>query len=187
MKTDHCAGSVAGRRFTLSPVLTGAILAAILIQLLVLSGMLVKANWPLYTGTEVKVRTVPVDPRSLFRGNYARLNYAFSRLTKEQLALSEQQLAGLREGEIVYLTLVPSASGLYQAGAAYLKPPGEGIYLRGRLQNRQPPYRVLYGIEAWFAPRQDALALEKELRDGGVAVLMVTDGGRGALKAVAGE
>ena len=46
-------------------------------------------------------------------------------------------------------------------------------------------YFVTYGIEAFFAQKERALKLEKDLQNGnGIAVLMVTDGGKAALKEV---
>ena len=38
------------------------------------------------------------------------------------------------------------------------------------------------GIEAFFAPKERALRLEKALRDGGVAVLKVSARGRAAIE-----
>ena len=58
------------------------------------------------------------------------------------------------------------------------------VFLRGRIANNYSPYRVKYGIEAFFAPKKKALQLEKDLRNGGVAILMVTRSGRVALKDV---
>ena len=54
------------------------LLAAILFQFFVLTGMVAVAAMPLLSGTEIKIKTIPVDPRSLFRGNYARLRYEIS-------------------------------------------------------------------------------------------------------------
>ncbi len=162
--------------------------AAIALQLTVLLGMLVKSNWPLWFGQEIRVKTQPVDPRSLFRGNYARLGYSFSRLDRQQLAINDDEADSLRQGEVIYLSLAKSGdSPLYRPGKAYLRAPEEGLYIRGRLQNRRSPYRVNYGIEAWFAPKEKALALEADLRRGGVAVLMISDSGRATLKAVQAE
>ena len=154
--------------------------AAIVLQFLVLSGMLVKAAMPLWTGTEIRVKTVPVDPRSMFRGNYAQLNYEFGRLPNSAL----RDVKNLRIGEIVYVRLKRSEDGLYSFADASLDKPAEGIFLRGRILDNQPPYRVKYGIEAFFAPKKKALKLEQELRNGGVAVLMITDSGRVALNDV---
>ncbi len=153
---------------------------AIVVQFLVLSGMVVKAAMPLWTGTEIRVKTVPVDPRSIFRGNYAQLNYEISRLPNSVL----RDVDSLRIGEIVYVSLQLGGNGLYVFADASLDKPAEGIYLRGRMVNNYPPYQVKYGIEAFFAPKQKALQLERELRNGGVAVLMIADSGRVALKDV---
>ena len=70
------------------------ILSAVLFQFVVLSGMYVSAALPLWTGTEVKIKTIPVDPRSLFRGNYATLRYPFSTIESTEL-----RATGTRNGE----------------------------------------------------------------------------------------
>ena len=161
--------------------LTAACLgAAIAIQIVVLAGMVARAAMPLWTGTEIRVRTMPVDPRSMFRGDYARLRYEFGALTKGALAGA----GGLRRGEVVYVSLEPGTDGLYRFAGASLEMPAEGIFLRGRLAGTVEPRRVKFGIEAYFAPKDRALQIESDLRDGGVAVLMVTDGGRAALRDV---
>lgn len=165
-----------------SIVVTGLV-AAVALQFFVLSGMVIRAALPRWTGTEVRVETIPVDPRSMFRGNYARLNYSFSMLPTEALG----DAAGLRVGEIVYVSLQPGGDGLYVMAGASLDRPTDGVFLRGRLLGIQAPFPVRYGIEAFFAPKEKALRLERELRDGGVAVLMVAGNGRVALKDVSGR
>lgn len=162
-------------------LLIKGLVAAVVLQLFILAGMLVKAEYPLWVGSEIRVKTVPVDPRSMFRGNYARLSYPISRLPKGSIAPSMR----LRKGEVVYVQL-HQADGdeFYSVKQALLEPPADGLFLRGRIVNNYAPYRVKYGIEAFFAPKVKALKLEKELRNGGVALLMVTDGGRVALKDV---
>ena len=154
--------------------------AAIMLQLLLLVGMVAKAALPLWMGTEIRVRTVPVDPRSMFRGNYARLRYEFETLPGDALNDAE----GLRAGEVVYVTLGQGEDGEFELADVSLEPPSGGIFLRGRLVGNSPPLHVRYGIEAFFAPKERALELESDLRDGGTAILMVTDGGRAALRDV---
>ena len=166
--------TVTRRRFT---VLLGA---AIAFQVLVLVGMVARAALPLWTGAEIRVKTIPVDPRSMFRGNYARLRYEFGTLPHDALSDVER----LRVGEVVYVSLERGDEGTYGFAGASMGRPANGIYLRGRLLTTSPPLRVRYGIEAFFAPRDRALKLESRLLDGGTAVLMVTDGGRVALKDV---
>jgi len=56
-------------------ILTGLICAGIL------AGMLVAHAYPLWVGKEIALRVVqPIDPRSLFRGEYVILSYDLSRL-----------------------------------------------------------------------------------------------------------
>ena len=155
-----------------------ALAAAIALQVIVLAGMVASAAMPLWTGAEVRVATLPVDPRSMFRGNYARLNYAFSTLPEDAL----DGVGELRAGEIVYVSLESGEDGLYRYARASLERPAGGVFLRGRIQRGRAPYRVRYGIEAFFAPKEEALRLERELRDGGVAVLKVSAKGRAAIE-----
>lgn len=154
--------------------------AAIALQVIVLAGMVAGAAMPLWTGKEVRVATLPVDPRSMFRGNYARLTYAFSTLPDDAL----DGVRELRAGEVVYVSLESGEDGLHRYAGASLERPDEGVFLRGRIQRGRAPYRVRYGIEAFFAPKERALRLERELRDSGVAVLKVSASGRAAIEAV---
>ena len=137
--------------------------------------MVVYATMPLWTGTEIRVKTVPVDPRSMFRGNYAQLRYEFATLPEG--ALSE--VGGGRNGEVVYVRLERGEGAEYECAGVSLEPPSEGIFLRGRVAGYLPPYQVVrYGIEAFFAPKEKALKLEKDLRNGGTAILMVAGSGK---------
>ncbi len=163
------------RRWTVA-----ALCGAIAFQVIVLGGMVASAAMPLWTGTEVRVETLPVDPRSLFRGNYARLSYAFSTLPEDALDGARR----LRRGEVVYVRLEKGEDGLHRFAGASLERPAGGVFLRGRLVGEHPPHRVRYGIEAFFAPKEKALRLERVLPDGGVAVLKVSAKGRAAIEEV---
>ena len=165
-----------------------ALALAALAQVFILAGILVRAAMPLWTGQEIRIDTIPVDPRSLFRGNYALLRYEFSSIEGEYVPDDTY----LREGEVIYVSLQPGEDGKHVFAAATLEKPETGVYLRGRVQGAgfgrwRSNIPVDYGIEAFFAPREEALALESELRDGGVAVLMVSQSGRARLKDVIGE
>ena len=161
--------------------ITAALCATSALQFFVLLGMVVNAATPLWTGREIRVRTIPVDPRSLFRGNYARLNYAFSTLPEG--ALSELTKHP-RIGEVVYVSLQQGEEQVYEFAGASLDRPADGVFLRGRMTRNTPPYRVMYGLEAFFAPKDTAVKLEDALRSGGLAVVMVSETGKAALKAV---
>jgi len=164
------------------------LVAAIALQCLILVGMYVSAQLPLWTGEAIRLKTIPVDPRSLFRGNYARLEYDFSQLNASLFPGDRK----LREGEVVYVLLKPGKRGFHELAGASLEKPGEGVFLRGRvtgtwLRDAESRYQVKYGIEAFFAPREKALGLESELRNGGMAEVMVSGSGRARLKNVTGN
>jgi len=152
-----------------------ALLAALTLQVVILAGVFVNGFYPLWLGEEIRVETRPVDPRDLFRGNYARLGYDFSTLPA----------TGFRPGDVIYLPLEQDGD-LWRGLTPSHQPPAQGLYLRGRVSGL--PWggtrRVTYGIEALFAPKEKALQLERELRDGAVAVLKVAPNGRAALVTV---
>ena len=155
------------------------------LQFAVLTGMYLLAALPLWTGSEIKIKTIPIDPRSMFRGNYARLRYDISELGVQHFPDHED----LRNGEIVYVVLEPDDNLLYTFSAVSLEEPNSGLYLRGRIQNEffeedVSYFRIKYGVEAFFAPKATALDLENELRNGGLAVLMVSGSGKARLKDV---
>ncbi|GAA5136400.1 GDYXXLXY domain-containing protein [Alloalcanivorax gelatiniphagus] len=158
----------------------GGLILAVVAQLAVLGGLFVYSQYPLWVGREVRVVTLPVDPRDLFRGQYVRLTYRFSRLPIPDMELP-------RGGDDVYLPLEREGD-LWRAGAARLRPPEQSPFLRGTILRVAGGEMVVrYGIEAWFAPADEARRLETELRDGGVARLRVTATGRAALVAVEGR
>ena len=161
------------------------LMIVIVLQIMVLASEYLGAIYPLWTGEEIRLKTIPVDPRSLFRGNYARLRYGISTIKGEDLGMKQN----LRNGKVVYIKLKLGADGLHVFEGASLEKPGRGPFIRGRLQTKHSQrnsvmYDVRYGIEAYFASKEKALALEKELRDGGVAIVMIAGNGRATLKEV---
>ncbi len=162
--------------------LTAALVVAIALQITVLAGEYLGATYPLWTGKEIRLKAVPVDPRSLFRGNYARLNFEISSIDAQAFDGKKP-----RAGEFIYIKLKPGADGLHVFDGAGMEKPGSGTFIRGRiesagLQNKRIPVR--YGIEAYFAPVKTALALERQLRKGGIAVVMIAANGKAALQSV---
>lgn len=158
----------------------GVVLTSLL-QGCILVGEYVTAALPLWTGQEVKVKTIPIDPRSLLRGQYVRLNYSFTQLPTKEL-ISEHDL---RNGEVVYVSL-KNAGDHYEYLSASLEEPRQGVFLRGRIANRKYEedreyFRIRYGIEALFLPKKDAINKETKLRDGGIATIMVASNGKARL------
>jgi uncharacterized membrane-anchored protein len=152
---------------------------------MVLIGVYVNAAYPLWTGQDILLATRPVDPRSLLRGNYALLRYEISTLPAQAIVSDYPP----RNGEKVYVSLQADNNGVYRFVTASLTRPDQGVFIQGRLRNRQSEaeldvYQVTYGIEAYFAPKEKALALEKILARGAHARVSVAGSGKAALQAV---
>lgn len=159
---------------------------AIALQVAVLGGEYLNSVWPAWTGRRITLDVVPVDPRSWFSGNYARLDYEVARLSS---SLYRGPRGPLRKGEVVYVALEP-AGEVWHAVAVFLEPPTSGTFLRGRLViswHGESELWVRYGIEAWYAPKEVAEAIERSVfatREGEVPVraeVAVTESGRAAL------
>jgi uncharacterized membrane-anchored protein len=161
------------------------LLAVIFLQAGVLAAEYLNSVYPLWTGREIRLQTVPIDPRSMFRGNYVRLNYKISTVSVPDSMAAKT----LRHNEIVYVKLRPAENNLYEIDSVSFSQPKQGLFIRGRIRfpfatAESGTLRVSYGIEAFFVPGEKALELEKQLRNGGTAIVMLADNGKAALKDV---
>lgn len=155
---------------------TVAVVAALALQAVVLLGLLGYSLYPLWSGQEIVLRTVPVDPRDLFRGNYVRLRYEVNEAPMPDVGVP-------RVGREVFVQLQRRGDVWQAVDTRYSPPPG--LFLRGHITAiRTGSVSVDYGIGAWFAPPEKARALERELRQGALARVRVADNGRAALVAL---
>lgn len=165
-----------------------AVSIVIVFQFVVLAGEYINAVYPLWVGQEIKLKTVPVDPRSLFRGNYARLRYEISSIKTKDI----NELKIPRNGERIYIKLKAEENGIYVYEGVSLNKPGDAVFIRGRIQtdnnaDRLGNYQVKYGIEAYFTKKKKAIALEKKLRNKAFAKVMIAKNGKAALSDVLSE
>lgn len=63
----------------------GRVVLILVLQTVVLGAMVGMKQWTLSTGRPVILETEPIDPRSLFRGDYVQLGYAISRIDVESI------------------------------------------------------------------------------------------------------
>lgn len=139
--------------------------AAVALQVLVLLGMTGMRAYTLATGTRVLLKTLPVDPRDLFRGDYVRLRYEISRLPVGQVQAAGHEL---RRGDVVWVLLAPGQPH-WQAVAAGPRRPEPGprqVAVQGRVQYREDGpegqyLHVEYGIESFFVPEGEGRRLER--------------------------
>lgn len=183
----------------------GRIVLLVALQTLVLMAILADRAVTLMTGHELVVKTVPVDPRDIFRGDYVALNYEISRIEVGRLEGDRQFLPGDR----VYVTLKPEGDD-WVAETVSHRPPAatslapEDRFLRATVDyvyeapertgarggGRECPapcttVTLKYGIESYFVPEGTGRALEEARNDERVSVVLaVRPNGRAAIKAL---
>lgn len=142
------------------------IILAIILQLIVLAYMAGEREYILRYGKIIHLRTAPIDPRDMFRGDYVRLNYEVSRIPVNMIKGADG-VDEIKKGAKIYARLKEGPNGLYEMVNADLQKPEEGLYLSGRIPY---PYRKLqvgnpiwvnYGIEAYFVEQGKGRDIEK--------------------------
>jgi uncharacterized membrane-anchored protein len=143
------------------------IICAALLQVFLLAFMGGQREYVLHTGRTIYLRTVPVDPRDFFRGDYVRLRYEISDIDKEYFRdISLPETKKEIKGKQVYVVLKVDTNDLASIVYVTDKKPAKGqLYIRGRCSDDYYSYhvyiKVLYGIEAYFVEQGKGKELEK--------------------------
>lgn len=153
--------------------MTKKIIIVLVIQTLLLMGMIGKKQYTLNTGTQILLETQPIDPRSLFRGDYVRLNYTISDLDLDQIGGDIEY----EEFGTVYVVL-QQQDKYWQAVSAHKDKPeitNDQVMIKGEMQHQQIQnwnvdtresepvnwINVRYGIENYFVPEGEGRYLER--------------------------
>jgi uncharacterized membrane-anchored protein len=163
----------------------GLVLVVIL-QLAVLSFMIYKRVELLENGKTVRLKCVPIDPRSLFSGDYVILNYTISSFSNEKFKSLNRGEEAFKENETIYVGLVKEeGSGLWDAAEVShdlgkLRDKYEAV-IRGEMISLYT-YRIKYGVEEYFVPQHEGKKIEKKIRDVSVEVALSPAGESGIKK-----
>jgi uncharacterized membrane-anchored protein len=103
-------------------------------------------------GDEVRLRVVPVDPRSLFMGHYMTLGFDISNIDAATLQDSGITADSMGRGESIWVGLEQGAGAAIPVHVTAEKPPrNELVYIKGRLHDIGPSgASVTYGIERYY-------------------------------------
>ncbi len=151
-----------------------AVLSVVLLQLAVLSTIALKREAIMASGATVYLRTAPVDPRDLFRGDYVTLSYDIANTgtlfnnfmleyPEEAKEISEKQAR-----HSVYVPIEVDANGIATASGLYLEPPAQGLFIKGRMgkgtsQRWMRDRRIKFGIEKYFVEQGKGIEMEDML------------------------
>jgi uncharacterized membrane-anchored protein len=164
-------------------------------QLFVLVFMIAKQELLLANGTKVVLKCEPIDPRSLFSGDYVILNYEISRIGLDGIVdkiskSNSENIYNLKRKDIyVALKLRPNDMHYHIAAISdninELKPDYSTI-IRGKVEavymnELGVKYvRVKYGVESYFVPQGEGKIIEKNLKNVSVEV-SISDNGDSAI------
>jgi uncharacterized membrane-anchored protein len=160
------------------------------VEVAALAAMIADKQWTLNTGVTVVLQTEPVDPRSLFMGDYARLAYPISRLRLD----GETALGGdkdFKRHDTVWVALKPDPDGAKAVSVHHQRnaiAPGL-IALKGEVQNlhenewdratnrpvKQRTLQMRYGIEQYYVQEGTGGQIERPRGGEKVSILVAVD------------
>jgi uncharacterized membrane-anchored protein len=106
----------------------------VLLQVALLVGIIAYRQYWVATGEKILLRTAPVDPRDIFRGDYISLRYDISTLDLDGLGVKES----FKKNEKVYVILEKNPDGLFGAESVSKELPAGKKFIQGRVQYEMP-------------------------------------------------
>lgn len=161
--------------------LTKKYLIGITLPLLLLFSMTILPLATIFFGETILLKTRPIDPRDLFRGDYVILNYEISEI--ETTKLPKNIIDGYKEdyyqlqNKEIFVVLKTSPT-YHEVEYATLEKPNSKLFLKGRIQwvnieykstNNQNPdlssqellsVQVQYNLDKYFVPENTGRDLE---------------------------
>jgi len=159
----------------------------IALQTLALFSMIAMRQWTLSTGTSVTLETAPIDPRSLFSGDYVRLNYKISDIRLDGISGDSE----FKRHDCVYVLLKESDPYWQPVSVHHNKPtvPPGHLAIKGEVNyaneiswnqetgksEKAKNINVRYGIESYFLPEGEGRGLERPKEGEKVTILVAVD------------
>lgn len=139
----------------------------IALQLAFLLLMVGTKIFTLKTGKKILLEVIPTDPRDIFRGEYARLNYKIS-------TIDLPEIRQFKKNQIVYVKLKRVGKYWEAVGVSNKKPilNKDEIFIVGK---KQWGNRVEYGIESYYFPETEALEIGRTSSSAKISVEVSVD------------
>ena len=100
------------------------------LQVALLAGIIAYRQYWVATGERILLRTAPVDPRDIFRGDYVSLRYDISTLDLDGLGAK----GSFKSNEKVYVLLEKNQEGIFNPVSVSREPPSGKRFIQGRVQ-----------------------------------------------------
>jgi uncharacterized membrane-anchored protein len=100
----------------------------VILQVLLLAGMIAYREHWVASGERILLRTAPVDPTDIFRGDYVSLDYEISTLDLDDLGVKEH----FNLNEKIYVLLEKRDDGTFAASSVSKTVPSAKPFIQGR-------------------------------------------------------
>ena len=122
------------------------------LQVLLLFGIIAYREYWIATGDKVVLKTMPVDPRDLFRGDYVNLTYEITNLLLD----SQSKKPDFLPGQPIYVNFDTESDGTSFAASVSRERPEGGRFIQGRVRNE-------YVESKWDMTFQDDNGVKREI------------------------
>lgn len=127
--------------------------------IVLIGGFIGIKEFTLKTGNEVLLKTVPVDPRDLFRGDYVILRYEISTIDANTFALN---VSDFKVEDKIYATLNVDKDKIGNVSSISKQAPKDGNFIKGTVKRAYGnSLSVEYGIESYFVPEGKGREIER--------------------------
>lgn len=144
------------------------IILAIVLQVAILVFIAAKREIIVSTGKTVFLRTAPIDPRDMFRGDFVRLHYEISSIPMGKVR-GDFSVAKDKGQYELYAVMKKDERGLGELEyVTDVKPEGDVFYLKGRttkhwrFQQSSKSLSLKYGIEAYYVEQGKGKGIEEK-------------------------
>jgi len=120
------------------------LIIALVVLMGIAGGFMLYLSFPLLIGETVILKTQPVDPFDLLRGQYLIIDYEISHVNLS---------ADAKEGDSVYVSLKEGDDKIWHAEKVSLSKPESGVFIKGIAKQSWRGLAVEYGIEQYFFER----------------------------------
>lgn len=169
-----------------------AALVVALLQTAILGYMIEGRAGILRSGTEVLLKTAPVDPRDLLRGDYVILTYDISTISKTSVTGQKPETG---DAERLHVRLKPGTDGYWIVSEASFDPlqaeEGSVILLSMPVTIYDWEWQnagnltVSYGIERYYVPEGEGKPIEDGRNQGRVSVAVrISETGQAQIRAL---
>ncbi|HOW60254.1 MAG TPA: GDYXXLXY domain-containing protein [Candidatus Moranbacteria bacterium] len=129
--------------------------------IVLIAGFIGIKEFTLRTGTEVLLKTLPVDPRDLFRGDYVVLRYEVSTINENTFL---PNASAFKVGDSVYVLLDIGSDKIAKAKSISKQIPEDSYFMKGTVKNVfGNKLNIEYGIESYFVPEGKGREIEKNI------------------------